>query len=57
MTHKEKCDACIEAYKQNGVDELREASIKAFNVAQKARVDYLEARDNYHKTYREVWNN
>ena len=55
MTHEEKCNACDEAYKRYKVDELREASIKAFNISQNAKVDYLEARDDYHKIYREIW--
>ena len=57
MTHIEKSDACGEAYKKCQVDELREVSIKAFNISQKAKADYLEARDNYHKIYREIWSN
>ena len=55
MTHKEKCDASTEAYEKCKVDELREVSIKAFNDAGKAKVDYLLARDNYHKIYGEIW--
>ena len=57
MTHKEKCDACTEAYTKCRVDELREVSIKASNDAGKAKADYLVARNNYLKIYREVWNN
>lgn len=57
MTHKEKNDACIEAYNKCQVDELRQVSIRASNAAERARVDYLVARDNYHKIYREIWNN
>lgn len=57
MTHQEKCDACAEAYNKYQVDELRQVSVKAFNAAEKAKVDYLVARDNYHKIYREIWGN
>ena len=56
MTHKEKCDACAEAYKQHQVDELRQVSIQAFNTAGKAKLAYLEARDSYHQIYRKIWN-
>ena len=57
MTHKEKCDACREAYEKCNVDELKEVSIKALNISGKAKADYLNARDSYHKIYREIWNN
>lgn len=55
MTHKEKCDTCAEAYKKHRVDELRQMSIEAANVAGKAKADYLNARDSYHKVYRDIW--
>lgn len=57
MTHKEKCDACVEAYNKYRVDELRQVSITASNTGERAKVDYLAARDNYHKIYREIWSN
>jgi len=57
MTHKEKSDACTEAYNKYRVDELRQVSINASNTAEKAKVAYLAARDSYHKIYREIWNN
>ena len=56
MTHGEKSDACTEAYNRCRVDELRQVSIKASIASEMAKVDYLVARDNYHKIYREIWN-
>ena len=55
MTHKEKCDACSEAYKNCRIDELRQVSIQAFNTAEKAKADYLNARDSYYQIYRKIW--
>ena len=57
MTHKEKCDACSEAYKNCQVDELRQVSIQTLNAAEKAKVDYLKARDSYLQIYRGIWGN
>lgn len=57
MTHKEKNNACAEAYNKYQVDELREVSIRASNAAGKAKADYLAARDAYHRIYREIWHN
>lgn len=57
MTHLEKCDACAEAYNKCRVDELKQISIQALNASGKAKADYLVARGNYHKIYREIWNN
>ena len=57
MTHKEKNDACAEAYNRYRVDELKQVSINAYNAAERAKVAYLVALDGYHKIYREIWDN
>lgn len=56
LSHKEKGDACKEAYKNLNVDALHKKWDEAHKIAEEAHMAYLEARDAYHKIYRKIWN-
>ena len=55
MTHSEKCQACEDSFKAHKVEALKKTSEEAHRVYTEANIAYLEAREAYHKFYREVW--
>lgn len=55
MTHLESCQKMEGAFKDCRVEELRKRRDDAWKAYEGANMAYLDAREEYHKIYREIW--